>query len=142
MTNKNLSASFSAVLDAPDLATSGNSRQEQDGSGVGRAHKQRSARRVRLKVPYAPAFPLMPFRENRAEEWADFPPTHTAGTMPVSEQPGFDDGSIFCFWVGDQDPESVIDEVAEFIFNYDVAGVRFVRALPKMDRPSLEKVPC
>ncbi|RWA55726.1 hypothetical protein AU476_06385 [Cupriavidus sp. UYMSc13B] len=63
-----------------------------------------------------------------------------AGTMPVSEKPESDDDSIFCFWIGDQDPESVIDEVAEFIACYYVVDVFFVRALPDMVRVSLEKL--
>lgn len=48
----------------------------------------------------------------------------------MSEKSGSEDGPIFCFWIGDQDPESVIDEVAEFIAGYDLSGIRFVRALP------------
>ncbi|CAM3374781.1 hypothetical protein CBM2586_P80010 [Cupriavidus phytorum] len=63
-----------------------------------------------------------------------------AGTLPVSEKPESDNDSIFCFWIGDQDPESVIDEVAEFIACYYVADVFFVRALPDMARVSLEKL--
>lgn len=55
---------------------------------------------------------------------------HMVGAMPVSEKPGSEDGPIFCFWIGDQDPESLIDEIAEFISGYDLTGIRFVRALP------------
>ncbi|WP_026201024.1 hypothetical protein, partial [Cupriavidus sp. UYPR2.512] len=57
-----------------------------------------------------------------------------------SEKPESDDDSIFCFWIGDQDPESVIDEVAEFIACYYVVDVFFVRAFPDMVRVSLEKL--
>ncbi|WP_454754706.1 hypothetical protein [Cupriavidus necator] len=140
MINKKLSAALSAADNASDRAASGDSRQKHAGQGAGQSSKQRSTPRARFKVPYAPALTLIPFRESCAAEWADACPTHIAGTIPVSEKPEFDDGSIFCFWIGDQDPESVIEEVAGFIACYDVVGVYFVRALPDMVGVSLEKL--
>lgn len=75
--------------------------------------------------------------EARPEDWKDQPPTSLMGCTYISDGVGTDNGSIFCYWIGDQDPQNpdLLSDIQAHINDYDVVGLRFIRALP----PGLEQ---